>query len=176
MQISQEIGTGNLHPPIPVPPSHKAGGSSSTQDAPSHGPPNFSLKLHCLLPRPSTLLSHKHCVTSFPVMSLLQEMREQNFKVVCIEPYVYCKVFEDNAGALELARLPKLRPRTKHMNVWYIIFAKTCERGLSRSSPLTPKTTLLMHSQKLWHKMTSSVIVAIYAVRNLSKLPKGSVM
>jgi hypothetical protein len=53
------------------------------------------------------------------VMNLLQEMREQNFKVVCIEPYVYCKVFEDNAGALELARLPKLRPRTKHINVCY---------------------------------------------------------
>jgi hypothetical protein len=30
------------------------------------------------------------------VMNLLQEMRERKFKVVCIEPYVYCKVFEDN--------------------------------------------------------------------------------
>ncbi len=30
-----------------------------------------------------------------PVMNLLQEMREQNFKVICIKPYVYCKVFED---------------------------------------------------------------------------------
>jgi hypothetical protein len=29
-----------------------------------------------------------------PIMTLLQEMREQNFKVTCIEPYVYCKVFE----------------------------------------------------------------------------------
>jgi hypothetical protein len=32
-----------------------------------------------------------------PVMNLLQEMRERNFKVVCIKPYVYCKVFEDNS-------------------------------------------------------------------------------
>jgi hypothetical protein len=53
-----------------------------------------------------------------------------------------------------------------------IIFANTCKRGLSRSSPSTPKTRLLTHSQKLWHKMTSSVIVAICAVRNLSKPPK----
>ncbi len=66
MRISQEIGTGNSHPLIPVPPSHKAGGSSSIQDAPSHGPPNFSLKLHCLLPRLSTSLCHKHYMTSFP--------------------------------------------------------------------------------------------------------------
>jgi hypothetical protein len=41
-----------------------------------------------------------------PIMNLLKEMREQNLKVVCIEPYVYCKVFEDTARALELARLP----------------------------------------------------------------------
>jgi hypothetical protein len=54
-----------------------------------------------------------------PIMNLIQEMRELNFKVVCIKPYVYCKVFEDNAGALELARLPKLHPRTKHINVCY---------------------------------------------------------
>jgi hypothetical protein len=54
-----------------------------------------------------------------PVMNLLQEMRERHFKVICTEPYVYCKVFEDNSGALELARLPKLCPRTKQINVCY---------------------------------------------------------
>jgi len=35
-----------------------------------------------------------------PVMNLLQEMREQEFQVICNEPHVYCKVFEDNSGAL----------------------------------------------------------------------------
>jgi hypothetical protein len=52
-----------------------------------------------------------------PVMNLLQEIREQDFKVICNELYVYYIVFEDNSGALELARLPKLCPRTKHINV-----------------------------------------------------------
>jgi hypothetical protein len=37
---------GNLHPWIPVPLSHEADGSSSMQDVPSLGPPNFNLKLH----------------------------------------------------------------------------------------------------------------------------------
>ncbi len=64
-----------------------------------------------------------------PIMNLLQEMREQNFKVICIEPYVYCKVLEDNAGALELARLPKLCPRTKHINVCYHHFSQTHAKG-----------------------------------------------
>jgi len=61
-------------------------------------------------------MSHALCDV-IPVMNLLQEMREQEFQVICNEPYVYCKVFEDNSGALELARLPKLSPRTKHINV-----------------------------------------------------------
>ncbi len=52
-----------------------------------------------------------------PVMNLIQEMREQEFQVICTKPYVNCKVFEDNSGALEIARLPKLRTRTKHINV-----------------------------------------------------------
>ncbi len=52
-----------------------------------------------------------------PVMNLIQEICGKGFKVVCTEPYVYCKVFEDNSGALELARLPKLCPRTKRINV-----------------------------------------------------------
>jgi hypothetical protein len=54
-----------------------------------------------------------------PIMNLLHEMREQDFKVICTEPYVYCKVFEDNSGALELSRLPKQRPRTKHVNSYH---------------------------------------------------------
>ncbi len=65
-----------------------------------------------------------------PVMNLLQKMRERDFQVICNEPYVYCKVFEDNSGALELARLPKLHPRTKHINVCYHHFREHVLKGL----------------------------------------------
>ena len=55
-----------------------------------------------------------------PIMGLLHEMRELNFNVLlCTKPYVYCKVFEDNSGALNLARIPKHCHRTKHINVCY---------------------------------------------------------
>jgi hypothetical protein len=74
-----------------------------------------------------------------PIMNQLQEMREQNFKVVCIEPYVYCKVFEDNAGALELARLPKLRPRTNHINVCYHHFFEKVQKRLIKIFPINTK-------------------------------------
>jgi len=29
---------------------------------------------------------------------------------------VHCKVFEDNSGAIEMAKKDKYRPRTKHLN------------------------------------------------------------
>jgi hypothetical protein len=72
-------------------------------------------------------------------MNLLQEMREQNFKVICIKPYIYCKVFEDNAGALELARLPKLRPQTKHINACYHQICKHVQKGLIKIFPINTK-------------------------------------
>jgi hypothetical protein len=74
-----------------------------------------------------------------PVMNFLQEMREENFKVICIEPYVYCKVFEDNTGALELVRLQKLCPRTKHINVFYHHFCEHVQKGLIKIFPVDTK-------------------------------------
>jgi hypothetical protein len=74
-----------------------------------------------------------------PIMGLLQEMWEQEFKVLCTKPYVYCKVFEDNSGALELARLYKLCPRTKHINVCYHHFCEHVRKGLVKIFPVNTK-------------------------------------
>ena len=74
-----------------------------------------------------------------PVMNLLQEIRERDYQVICTEPHVYCKVFEDNSGALELARLPKLRPRTKHINVCYHHFREHVRKGLIKIFPIDTK-------------------------------------
>ena len=52
------------------------------------------------------------------VMYLLEEVN-QKFTRVHTKPRVYCKLFEDNSAALEIARVPKLRPRTRHINVIY---------------------------------------------------------
>ena len=43
-------------------------------------------------------------------------------------PNVHCKVFEDNSGALEMAKIHKYRPRTKHLNVKYHHFRDYVER------------------------------------------------
>ena len=72
-----------------------------------------------------------------PIMQLLEEMKGRGFEVLCTTPYVYCKTFEDNSGALELARLPKLRPRTKHINVCYHHFREAVQKGLVKIFPIS---------------------------------------
>jgi hypothetical protein len=73
---------------------------------------------------------------AIPIMELIKEKKEHNIPVICTKPYVYCKVFEDNSGALELARLPKLRPRTKHINVCYHHFWEHVRKGLIKIFPV----------------------------------------
>jgi hypothetical protein len=48
------------------------------------------------------------------LMELMGEAKRIGWTIATKQPQVHCKVFEDNSGALEMARLPKMRPRTKH--------------------------------------------------------------
>ena len=64
-----------------------------------------------------------------PLMGILKEAREHGINIKDIPPKVHCTVFEDNSGALELARLPKMRPRTKHINQAFHHFREHVERG-----------------------------------------------
>jgi hypothetical protein len=70
-----------------------------------------------------------------PIMFLVQEICKKGFQVICLKPYVYCKVFEDNSGALELAWLPKLCPCTKHIKVCYHHFCEHIRNGLIKIFP-----------------------------------------
>jgi hypothetical protein len=71
-----------------------------------------------------------------PIMELTNEMKSHHIPIICTKPYVYCKVFEDNSGALELARLPKLCPCTKHINVCYCHFREHVGKGLIKMFPV----------------------------------------
>ena len=52
-------------------------------------------------------------------MRLVNELKEKLDLPMDTIPTVYCKAFEDNSGAVELANVPKMRPRTKHINTKY---------------------------------------------------------
>jgi hypothetical protein len=51
------------------------------------------------------------------LMQVVDEAKEVGWETFAGAPTVHCKVFEDNSGALEMSRLPKMRPRTKHLCV-----------------------------------------------------------
>jgi hypothetical protein len=54
-----------------------------------------------------------------PMMNLLEEAIQHGIPLHSALPNVNCTVFEDNTGALEMAKTPKMRPRTKHINIKY---------------------------------------------------------
>jgi len=59
---------------------------------------------------------------AIPMMNMLNEMKSIGFDIHPDSPKVHCKLFEDNNGALEIAKVPKQRPRTKHINCKYFHF------------------------------------------------------
>jgi hypothetical protein len=54
-----------------------------------------------------------------PIMRLLEEAKAVGINIIHTKPIIRCTVFEDNEGALELANVPKMRARTKHINTKY---------------------------------------------------------
>jgi hypothetical protein len=60
--------------------------------------------------------------TTIPMMAMMQEMMELGFPVESGDKALHCELFEDNSGALAIASMPKVRPRTKHINNKYFHF------------------------------------------------------
>jgi len=69
------------------------------------------------------------------LMNLTEELRNQGVTLISGQPLIQCHMFEDNAGAIELAKLPKLRPRTKHLAIQYHHFRSWTVRGLNGEPP-----------------------------------------
>jgi hypothetical protein len=65
---------------------------------------------------------------TIPLMELLKELQTKKIGIPHTTPGIHCKVFEDNSGAIEIAKVPKMRPRTKHINVKYHHFREYIER------------------------------------------------
>ena len=69
------------------------------------------------------------------LINLTDELRGHGVELLARQPSIQCKVFEDNAGAIELAKLPKLRPRTKHLAIQYHHFRSWTVKGLNGEEP-----------------------------------------
>ena len=49
-------------------------------------------------------------------MKLMSDICKQVHDIYCKAPRICCTDFEDNVGVLDISRLPKMRPRNKHLN------------------------------------------------------------
>ena len=98
------------------------------------------------------------------VMQLLEDLKQRKISSYDNNPIIKCKAFEDKSGALELARTPKIRPRTKHLNVVYHHFREHVRKGLIQVLPISiddqiadlftkslPQKSILKHRKSLLH-------------------------
>ena len=79
---------------------------------------------------------------AIPLINLLKEMQDKNISIVSKTPTVFCKAFKDNSGALELAKSPKLYPRTKHINLPYHHFREYMRKRLIQLFPISTEFQL----------------------------------
>ena len=69
-------------------------------------------------------------------MVLIEEVQSQGFSIRTTKPTVHCKIFEDNSGALEIAKVPQMRSWTKHINLKYHHFRSFVSKGLLSIQPV----------------------------------------
>ena len=53
------------------------------------------------------------------LLNIIQELKNHQVQLLETQPTIHCQVYEDNAGAIELAKCPKLRPHTKYIAIQY---------------------------------------------------------
>jgi hypothetical protein len=66
---------------------------------------------------------------TIPLIELLKELKAYGYPIADTVPKIHCKVYEDNSGALEIATVFKLRPRTRHLNTRFHHFRQYAARG-----------------------------------------------
>jgi Reverse transcriptase (RNA-dependent DNA polymerase) len=74
---------------------------------------------------------------TIPLMELVRELHDNGFNFTATTPTIHCKVFEDNSGAVEIATVHKMRPRTKHINTQYHHFRQYVQDGKISIVPIS---------------------------------------
>ena len=54
-----------------------------------------------------------------PIIDLLEELGAKGIILQEETPKIFCKASEDNLGQYEMAKMPQIHPRTKHINCAY---------------------------------------------------------
>eukprot|EP00957_Ditylum_brightwellii_P082856 6298898-Ditylum_brightwellii.AAC.1 len=72
---------------------------------------------------------------SCPLLWRSSRLKAQGFSTYSTVPSIYHTVIEDNTSTLELACVPKMRPRTKHVNLVYHHFQQALHNGIIAVHP-----------------------------------------
>ncbi len=67
--------------------------------------------------------------TTIPIMELVKDLKGQGYDMVSTQPTVHCQVFKDSSGTLKIAKVPKMQPCTKHINIKCHYFRDYVKRG-----------------------------------------------
>jgi hypothetical protein len=65
-----------------------------------------------------------------PIIWLIEEAKQQGIQLLDGPPKIHCKLFQDNAGAIEIDNVPKMRPRTKNLNIKHYHFREEVKKGI----------------------------------------------
>ena len=94
---------------------------------------------------------------------LFQEAKDRGIDVDVNKAKIRCRLFEDNRGAAEIARVPKFRPRTKHINLKYHHFREHVKSGLLQIEDVDTENQLAdiftkpLHST-LFHRFRKGIL------------------
>jgi hypothetical protein len=97
-------------------------------------PPIWSSKLQTEITLSSTEAEYIALSTAkreiIHLIYFLREAKTKGIPVNINNAAIHCKIFEDNSGAIEMAKVPKMRPCTKHLNINYHHFCQQVLSGL----------------------------------------------
>ena len=77
-----------------------------------------------------------------PMMHFMEELKAKGYGIYSTVPRIFCRAFEDNSGALELERMPRMRPRTKHINQMFHHFQSYVKNGKIKIFAISTKDQL----------------------------------
>ncbi len=103
-------------------------------------------------------------------MESLEELKHRKFEVICTEPHVYCKSFEKNSGASELAKLPKMRPHTRHISVCYHHFHEHIRNSLIKIFPVDMKDQIF-YQTNVTKILSQKLLTSPLFLRNSQRFP-----
>jgi hypothetical protein len=64
------------------------------------------------------------------LIDFLQEAKMKGIPINIDKEVIHCRIFEDNSGAKEMAKVPKMHPCTKYLNIKNLHFHQHVQSGL----------------------------------------------